>query len=315
MNIIGNKSHLKLVTGHNPSLSELRDELALFSEKDSSATSFHNLGIYRCYQRQKLQNLITGGPTVMFVVNGTKKITVGEHIFQAVPGEILLLPEGVKFDVENTPDSSQRAYMGLAVRFDRTTIELFQKIYGEQFENWDLSSCWWSKGHKSVTAALVHWLSWSRQFSPDIMQTRHRQIELLLLFAKHALAGNLLLYNHPDIQKRVMQLLMLDPARQWKIDEVCTQLDTSEATLRRHLRRKNTSFRALLEDVRLSQGIWLVMESQSPISQIAFECGYRSQSRFTERFKLRFNMTPRELRNTQSPLSVDAGPPKLSLSE
>ena len=315
MNTLRTKPHLKLVAANNSRLPELRKELALFSEEKSSTPAFAHLGIYGCYQRQRLDNVTVGGPTVMFIINGIKKLTINNHIYRAAAGEILLLPEGAKFSVENTPDSSKRPYLGLAVRFDRTTIDLFQKIYGDQFENWELSSCWWSKEQENITAALVHWLSWSRQFSPDLMQMRHRQIELLLLFAKQGLAGNLLIYNHMDIQKRVSQLLMLNPARQWKMEEVCSQLATSETTLRRHLRQKNTSFRMLLEEVRLNQGIWLVMESYTPISQIALECGYQSQSRFSERFKLRFNMTPTELRNTQSPHSADTDPPTMLLND
>ncbi len=44
----------------------------------------------------------------------------------------------------------------------------------------------------------------------------------------------------------------------------------------------------------------LVMESDKPISQISLACGYLSQSRFAERFKLRFSVTPIELRNTRN---------------
>jgi len=243
MNIIRSKSHLKLIPDKNPHLLALCDELKLFTKNGNSTGTSARLGVYTCYQRQSLCNVINDGPTVMFIVNGAKILTVEERTFHAASGEILLLPAGTEFDVENMPDATSRPYLRIAVKFDQTTIDLFQKIYGEQFEEWDLSPRWRSKGHENITAALVHWLSWSRQFSPDLGQTRHRQIELLLLLAKQGLAGNLLLYKHTDIRKRVMQLLMLDPAKQWKMDAVFSKLAITEiqfpvkfsATLNRHV--------------------------------------------------------------------------------
>ena len=47
------------------------------------------------------------------------------------------------------------------------------------------------------------------------------------------------------------------------------------------------------------QALTLVQESPWSIGRIADAVGYRSQSRFGERFKLRFGMTPSALRLTR----------------
>ncbi|MFV2058954.1 MAG: helix-turn-helix transcriptional regulator, partial [Thiohalomonadales bacterium] len=78
----------------------------------------------------------------------------------------------------------------------------------------------------------------------------------------------------------------------------CSRLGVSESSLRRKLQSEQTGFRELLEEARLSHGLYLLLETVHPIGQVADAVGYQSQSRFGERFKRRFGMTPTELRRT-----------------
>jgi transcriptional regulator GlxA family with amidase domain len=50
---------------------------------------------------------------------------------------------------------------------------------------------------------------------------------------------------------------------------------------------------------RLSLGLHLLQTTVEPIGIVAEKCGYHSQSRFTERFKTHFGLTPSELRKTK----------------
>jgi AraC-like DNA-binding protein len=70
--------------------------------------------------------------------------------------------------------------------------------------------------------------------------------------------------------------------------------------MRRHLRVEGTSFRDLLEETRLMSSLVLVQETSFTISRVADGVGYRSQSRFTDRFKERFGVTPTMLRRSGS---------------
>lgn len=257
------------------------------------------VGINRCRSTQSLTRMNFGVPTVLMPVIGTKSIDVEHHEYASTPGQMLILPGDVCFSVINAPDRTSANYLGLAVRFDAETITLFQQLYGAQFDSWDLTPRWCVNSRANLVTALSNWIAWMHQYPADQTLVRHKMVELLLLFAQEGFAGNLLLKEHQSWQHRVKELFKLDPSRNWRIAEVCKRLAVSESTLRRHLNADDVGYRDLLEEVRLEHGMGLVMESDMLISQISLACGYQSQSRFAERFKLRFSMGPVELRNTR----------------
>ncbi len=123
---------------------------------------------------------------------------------------------------------------------------------------------------------------------------RHRVAELL---TAAALAG--FRFRQEPQQRsgeRLRLLLNAQPARDWRATDAARQLAVSEATLRRRLAAEQTSFRAVLEEVRLSHALTLVQGSAKPLKLIAAECGYASPSRFATRFRTRFGCPPSELR-------------------
>jgi AraC-like DNA-binding protein len=83
------------------------------------------------------------------------------------------------------------------------------------------------------------------------------------------------------------------------MEEVAAYFGCSAATLRRKLDAENASFRNLLEEVRLSYGLGMLQESNWTITRVAQAVGYDSASRFSERFALRFGLSPTELRLTR----------------
>ncbi len=266
---------------------------------DSGMLGSH-VGINRCQTKQSLTRMSFGAPTVMLPVLGTKTVIAEDHEYVCKPGELLMLPDGLSFDVENAPDRQSARYLGIAVRFDVETLALFTQLYGKQFDSWDIVPKWQVVGRANLIAALSSWISWMSQFSTETTQIRHRMVELLLLFSQQGIVGNLILQKHKSWKHRLKELLKLDPARNWRIADVCKRLGVSESTLRRHLRHEEIGFRDLLGEVRLEHGMGLVMETDMLISQISLASGYQSQSRFSERFKLRFSMSPKELRNTRN---------------
>jgi AraC-like DNA-binding protein len=280
-------------------VAELRSELDRSSAPDNDGYAGH-LGINRCKTRQPLTRMCFGVPTVMMTITGRKIVSIENDTYQLSPGDMLMLPEEVDFDVENIPDEKLGRYLGVAIRFDAQTLSIFRDIYGAQFDNWDLTPRWHVAGSAKIIAATASWISWIRRFPTDQTQVRHRMIELMLLLASQGVAGNLIFQLDNSWRLRVKQLLLFDPARAWRIVDICQNLAVSESTLRRHLKEEGVGFRAMLEEVRLEHGMGLVMSTDMLISQISFSCGYQSQSRFSERFRKRFSMSPLELRNSRN---------------
>lgn len=258
-----------------------------------------NFWINGCQQVQRLTKMDMSAPVLMFPIIGHKKIVAAQQTYHARPGEILALPKGIRCDVENIPELGSNRFLGASLVFDKPTLDLFGKAYSDRLQDWVVTPKWKVAGSNEVYSLISDWMTHHQSFTTDIAQTRHRLVEILLVLARQGLAGNLLLSRSETLSERITQHFMTDLSNDWSLNDLTKTLAMSERTIRRHLQTEKTGFRDLLEDARLNQGVERVISSDMPIGQIAFECGYQSQSRFAERFRLRFSMSPTELRATQ----------------
>jgi len=252
-----------------------------------------------CQQAQTITRMDVSAPMLMFPIVGLKRVTADRQSYSAQPGQILLLPKGLRCDVENVPEPGQRRFLGASLIFDRETIDMFGKAYADRLKGWDLTPRWKAAGSDELSSVIADWITHDQTYPTELTQTRHRLVEILLILARQGLVGNLLLSQSETVSDRITTQFKTDLSRDWSLKDLTRTLAMSERTLRRRLQTENTSFRLLLEDTRLNQGVERVISSDMPIGQIAFECGYQSQSRFAERFRLRFSMSPTELRATQ----------------
>ncbi len=278
-------------------LSKLRNNLLAYSFNKEN-TSLHCLSIYHCYKPQQLRHVSFNQPTMLMVIDGHKEVKINDRNLSINKGDLLLLPPGTRIWIGNFPDTREKKYLGLGFRFAQEALKHFRLAYGSSQESWDISAQWHAKAPNCILATLAQMIDWDNRYSTDAQLVQHRQVELLLLLAQEGLVGNILLGEHPSWKQRVSQLVIIDPARPWQFKEVCSRLGVSESSLRRKLQLEKTNFRELLEEARLSHGLSLLLETTQPIGQIADAVGYQSQSRFGERFKRHFGMTPTDLRRT-----------------
>ncbi|HBK55011.1 MAG TPA: hypothetical protein DDZ76_01785 [Xanthomonadales bacterium] len=282
-------------------LSELRHELETYpQDRTACGSELGCLGIYRCVKPQRLSSIPLHSPCMMLVVTGCKHISLDNVNFAIRPGEMVTLPAGREFRVVNAPDRGSQNYHGMALHFAPVVLEQFCQIYGPSYCNQLSQPAWHSKAPESLIAELLQWLRWSRRFGIDQHIAEQRQMTMLLLLAQAGLLGNLLLSHEPSWRRRIINLVNLDPARSWGVQELCLRLGCSESSLRRHLQEEETSFREILEEVRLAAGLALLQQTYLQIGTIAERVGYQSQSRFGERFKRRFGITPSDLRRTRT---------------
>ncbi|MDP2740544.1 MAG: helix-turn-helix domain-containing protein [Pseudorhodobacter sp.] len=282
------------MAGQN-TLSQLAEEIG----RTNAAMRY--FGVNRCRSLQSLTRMTFTAPTLMIPLVGVKRIFVDEQSYRAGQGDCLILPPHTVFDVENIPDAQTTRYLGIALVFDEGVIEQFRTLYGPAISRWTLTPRWVARGTDELFSAIRDWVKHNRSFPADDALTRHRMCEFLLLLARLGAAGNLLFQQQRRLRDRAKHLIALDPSRDWRIGEVAARFAMSESTLSRGLRLDGTCFRDLLEEVRLDRGVELVMATEMPIGQIAHDCGYQSQSRFAERFRLRFSLSPTELRATRRP--------------
>lgn len=231
-------------------------------------------------------------PTVLRVCAGMKRLRLDGTEIVARAGEMIALTGGCEIEVTNTPPDGG-PYLAQSVSIDpalcaeckqptaRLTpitgarrLERPPEFLRAAFER-ALRACDESAG---VPASLA----------------RHQLQEVLLALAETGLRFDPGRFRR--METRVRRLVGSDATRRWRVSEVARQLGMSEATLRRRLESEGTSFRRVLQDMRMGRALVLLQSSELSVVQVALEVGYDSVSQFTARFRRHFGQSPRQLR-------------------
>lgn len=240
--------------------------------------------IFHCREPQSLHRVHFFQPTLMLVLSGTKRIS-GPLNRDCPQGNLILVPAGFEFPFANIPDGF---YMALVVVFQPNDFPI--RAIADKTIQLDIQPV-----DTSLVVLLEQLMQLSHTEVPvEILESRRKEIAKLL--TELGLDQALRCPASPTWQTKLVNLLQSDISNEWKLDDVCKTLATSESNLRRHLQQEGTNFREVLEDLRLTFGLGMIQTTHLPINQIALECGYQSASRFSERFKKRFHTTPSELR-------------------
>lgn len=80
------------------------------------------------------------------------------------------------------------------------------------------------------------------------------------------------------------------------LQEVASFLHKSTRSLQRELREESTSFRRVLNELKLTTARYLLLNHQLKINDIAYLLGYATSSTFIRHFKKSMDMSPREFR-------------------
>lgn len=88
-----------------------------------------------------------------------------------------------------------------------------------------------------------------------------------------------------------------DPVNQWSTDEICSEMGISHTYFHRlYLKAFGVTCRQDVIESRLMYAAELLKSTDMPITEIAVECGYDSESYFMRQFKQHKGCTPTEFR-------------------
>lgn len=96
--------------------------------------------------------------------------------------------------------------------------------------------------------------------------------------------------------ERIRQMIESDLTHPWRSEDAARHLAVSPATLRRTLSRSGQSFSKLLTTTRLEHSLTLLQTTDRPVSEVAMHCGFANPSHFSDAFKGRFGLSPRQIR-------------------
>lgn len=280
-------------------IARLRGKILDHLAGGAANTPLGGVGIFHTRMPQSLHNVPIQQPLMVMITGGTKLVAIGERRITIRPGELLLSPGDCELEIGNLPGGNGEPFLSLAIGFSAESIEQFRR-YPRNGATPETTPVWSAPAPQALVAVLEQWVDWCLNESYDPLLAQHRQVEMLLLLERAGLAGNLLLDREASWRSRVAQLIALNPAEEWNAGAVCRRLAIGESTLRRRLQEEGSSFREIIEETRLVAGLALLQETFWPVGQVAEAVGYRSHSRFSERFKERFGMSPMELKKTRA---------------
>jgi len=256
------------------------------------------ISVFHCTRPQLIKRVPIHHPSLIIILSGKKHVLRAQQPESCKAGSLLLLPAPVEIDITNEAEPGSD-YLALALSFSPDILQQFQQLYGPWIAAQKLQARWTTSAPEGIYSLLIQWVELCQKGMVNPQLLALRQLEMLWLLTDLGVSGNLLISRSDRWAARTLQILQIDPAHPWKLSDVCKRLATSESSLRRNLSLEQTSFRQLLEDVRLLSGLSLLQETNWAIQRVALTVGYQSQSRFGERFKKRFGLSPRTLRNSR----------------
>jgi AraC-like DNA-binding protein len=241
--------------------------------------------IVNAKQEQPLTNTPIVNPSMIVVLKGEKH--VGDQVFKA--GEFVFIADSPKFSFRNIP--IQEEYLAFCFEFKHEDFLQNKAVPPSQRKllNGTLS--------QDLCLCLEQFAVWSSTMPEQMHGARRREIVQLLM--KNGHEEILSMVNRTKLGPHIHSLLSASLPNDQSARELGEQLGLSEKTLQRRLKNEDTSIQEIKDQVKLGLGLFLIQGSRQSIAQIALQCGYSSQSRFSERFKQRFGISPSALRKTK----------------
>lgn len=256
-----------------------------------------DLGFISCARAVDLKHVPFYEPCLILVLSGRKMLFQGERSVCVESGAMTTVPAPSSIDLRNEPDSISKRYTALIIPFKAEHLERLMRSHNLLYEvKGDAASILKFEPDETLYASIDHYLT--TVGNPRLLN--HRLMEILLLLASKNPALLSYSLNRDNWGQRVRAVLAADLAHAWDLKQVCERLATTESTLRRNLKREELSFRALIQDLRLSTALTQLLQTSAPIYRIAYDCGYQSVSRFIANFHKRFGVPPKRFRESVS---------------
>lgn len=277
----------------------------IFAESHGSEHKPLPFSVYSSLEDQHLSNVPIINPLLICVLGGMKQLGISstEDNVSADKicgdGEFIFLSNTPNIDMRNISQNS--GYCALLIEFQYDDFR--------QFYQHATNTVSYFKGSISdlLSNTLLQFVEWSEYAPSELWCYRRQEILQTLYHSGHQQVCAIA--EPPSLTHKVERMVALnmqqntdrEPGSDITSEMVADNLTMSESTLRRKLAAENSHFQAIKDRVRLGFGLHLLQTTELPIGLIAEQTGYQSQSRFTDKFKSLFGLTPSELRKTRWP--------------
>lgn len=244
--------------------------------------------VYSSYQEQKITNVPIIKPLLIFILSGVKQLGQYDSV-ECLSGSFVFLSNRYQIDIRNIP--IQEEYFAVIIDFDYEDFSALPKspeLKKKYFQG---------EINPVLASALCQFMEFSLIAPSSVTKLRKREILEIIYLSGYQEICNIV--EPPNLSDKVQSIILNDVSYDWSVDLIASKLFISASTLRRKLKSEGNHIQDIRNRTRLGYGLHLLQTTHFHIGKIAEQCGYQSQSRFTEQFKLLFGMTPREVRKTK----------------
>lgn len=275
-------------------LARVREELWRLREYASLGGCGANLSWIHNHAACTLNSLVLSKSCLALVLEGRKELLHSSPEPETVhAGGIVFFPAGYRISCANIPAEGGE-YMALCLCFDEELLERVRlKISAEEQTGYA------EKGDIPGTERLLVLLENFLRLLPEesdptlpLMQQEQIVYQLWKL-------GISVFNEQHHLVTHIRSLVEKKPDHPWSAQELAASLHMTERTLRRQLEKLGTSTSELVRLSRLHKGLDLLMRKNVRVGEVAYACGYSSQSRFAERFREQFGIPPGEVLATR----------------
>lgn len=229
---------------------------------------------------------------LFFVERGSKRVLThdGKELI-GEEGDVFVFPPGSMVTMENRPRLT-KSYRATGISYSQELIDLATSTaetsvpdQGPELLKPNPSES------KRILAAIK--AAVNEKNLPQAVLT-HRQLEPIIWLRSHGIHLQKLATQNPI--GLVRQLIETDLAYSWQAKEIAHALGMSQPTMRRRLSDAGQGFAKILLFTRLERGLTLLQTSHEPITQIAYECGFKTPAHFSDAFRKRFGIRPKDIR-------------------
>lgn len=248
--------------------------------------------IYSSIDEQLILNVPIIKPLLVFVLSGSKKLDSENEII-CPAGNFIFLSNIPIITMRNIPSDSE--YYALLIEFEYADFDVLErkKAKTEKYFQGAISPL--------LKQTLMQFIEWSTFAPKEMWPIRRKELLQTLLHLGFDNVSSII--EPPSLSHKIHKIISthissVQLSNDLTTEKLSSMLAMSESTLRRKLNAEGTNLQTIKDRARLGYGLHLIQTTKAPVSVIAEQCGYTSQSRFTDKFKTLFNITPTELRKT-----------------
>ena len=243
--------------------------------------------------------------SLAFVVQGAKRIAVGEHVLEYGPGDYLVVSVDLPVTGQFTAASPAEPFLGIGLGLEPSAIaSLLLDVWPELVvpQKPGASSAQLALATSGATAqlldALVRLLRLldAPQDVAVLAPMIRREILWRLLCAEQGqLVAQIGMDGNLAHIGRAVRWIRENYPEPFRVEQLASQVSMSASSFHRHFRAATSMGPIQFQKkVRLQQARLQLLESASDITRIAQSVGYESQSQFSREYRREFGASPRQ---------------------